>query len=99
MASRHRYEDLERAIDGVVASYASEDAINSLETAALPNKRAVIEAYGHLEPALFMGFYAQRPMDRHNLRHGVAEHLYAAHGLLVEQIDRALRYQKWHGHT
>ncbi len=97
MSLSHRYHELEQAIDGVLASYDGDDPINSLETAALPNKRAVIEAYGHLEPALFMGFYSHRALDRHNLRHGIAEHLYAAHGLLMDQIGRALHYQKWHG--
>jgi serine O-acetyltransferase len=92
-----RYEDLERAIDGVYASYEGDDPINSLDTAALPNKRAVVEAYNHLEPALFMGFYSHRPLDRHNLRHELAEHLYAAHGILRDQIDRTLRYRSWHG--
>jgi serine O-acetyltransferase len=93
----HRYDELERAIDRVYASYESDDPINSLDTAALPNKRAVIEAYQHLQPALFMGFYSQRSLDRNNLRHGIAEHMYLAHDLLVAQIDRALHYQKWHG--
>ena len=97
MNSGHRYHELEQAIDAVLASYDSDEPINSLDTAALPNKRAVIDAYAHIEPVLFMGFYSHRALDRHNLRHGIAEHLYAAHGLLVEQIDRALRYQKWHG--
>src|SRR5690349_13229296 len=97
MNSGHRYHELELAIDAVLATYEGDDPINSLDTAALPNKRAVIEAYAHLEPALFMGFYSQRSLDRHNLRHGIAEHLYAAHALLVDQIDRALRYRKWHG--
>jgi serine O-acetyltransferase len=99
MTTGHRYHDLERAIDGVLASYATDDPTNSLDSAALPNKRAVLEAYGHLEPVLFMGFYSQRALDPHSLRHGVAEHLYAAHGILVDQIDRALRYQKWHGRS
>jgi serine O-acetyltransferase len=97
MKTGNRYHELEQAIDGVLASYDAEDPINSLDTAALPNKRAVIEAYTHLEPALFMGYYSHRALNPHNLRHGIAEHLYAAHGLLVDQIDRALRYQKWHG--
>jgi len=99
MPTGHRYDELEHAIDGVLASYDSDEPINSLDTAALPNKRAVIDAWGHLEPALFMGFYSHRALDRHNLRHGIAEHLYAAHGLLVDQIDRSTRYRKWHGMT
>ncbi|MFO0757668.1 MAG: serine O-acetyltransferase EpsC [Byssovorax sp.] len=97
MKNRHRYDELEQAIDRVHQSYDSDDPINSLDSAALPNKRAVIDAYHHLEPALFMGYYSQRSLDRNNLRHGIAEHLYAAHDLFVSQIDRALHYQKWHG--
>src|SRR5215510_5039945 len=99
MNSGHRYHELVQAIDAVLASYDSDEPINSLDTAALPNKRAVIDAWGHLEPALFMGFYSHRALDRHNLRHGIAEHLYAAHSLLVDQIDRSTRYRKWHGMT
>jgi serine O-acetyltransferase len=97
MPTGNRYHELEAAIDGVFATYQGDDPLNSLDTAALPNKRAVIEAYSHLEPALFMGFYSQRSLDPHNLRHGIAEHLYAAHALLLDQIDRALRYRSWHG--
>jgi len=97
MTTAHRYHELEQAIDDVLTSYASDDPINSLETAALPNKRAVTEAYAHLEPALFMGFYSHRSLDRNNLRHGIAEHLYAAYELLLDPIDRALRYKAWHG--
>src|SRR5262245_28800670 len=97
MKGANRYDELERTIDDVLASYELDEPINSLETAALPNKRAVIEAYGHFEPVLFMGFYSHRALDRHNLRHCIAEHMYAAHSLLVDQIDRAMRYQKWHG--
>ncbi len=97
MTTGHRYHELERAIDGVFESYRDDDPINSLETAALPNKRAVIEAYGHLEAALFMGYFSSRHLDHDNLRHGLAEHLYASHALLVDQIDRALRYRAWHG--
>ena len=63
MSNGRRYHELEQAIDGVLATYDSEDPINSLDTAALPNKRAVIDAYTHLEPALFMGFYSQRPLE------------------------------------
>lgn len=90
-----RFSELEEAIDGVVESYTSDDEINNLESAALPNKRAVVEALGHLEPVMFMGFYSTRALTRDNLRHAVAEHMYAAHGLLVEQIERALTYEHW----
>ncbi len=94
-----RFKDLEEAIDGVVESYDEGKAIDNLESAALPNKRAVIEAFAHLEHVLFMGFYSKRSLNRDNLRHTVAEHMYAAHQLLVTQIERALHYDRWMGRT
>jgi serine O-acetyltransferase len=87
-----RFKELEQAIDGVVGSYDSGMAIDNLESAALPNKRAVIEAMGHLEHVLYMGFYSKCSLNRDNLRHNIAEHMYAAHHLLVDQIERALVY-------
>lgn len=89
-----RARDLEAAIEAVVASYDGPEAINNLESAALPNKRAVIDAYLHLEPVLYMGFYASRGLNRDNLRYSVSERLYPAYDTLVEQIRRAQTYQE-----
>ncbi len=94
-----RFRELEEAIDAVVQSYGEGRAIDNLESAALPNKRAVIAALSHLEPALYMGFYSPRPLHADNLRQAVAEHMYAAHQILVEQIERALTYDQWMGRT
>ena len=94
-----RFRELEEAIDGVVASYTGALEIDNLESAALPNKRAVIEAFDHIKHALFMGFYSTRTLTSDNLRQGLAEHLYAAHVTLVEQIERALTYDHWMGRT
>lgn len=96
-AQPKKYQVLEGAIDAVVQSYDEEWPINNLKSAALPNSRKVIEAMRELEPVLFMGFYSTRGLTRANLRHQVAEHLYRAHDILVEQIERALTYQDWHG--
>ena len=85
-AEPKRFKELERTIDGVVESYDSGMAIDNLESAALPNKRAVIDAMGHLEHVLYMGFYSKCSLNRDNLRHNVAEHMYAAHHILVDQI-------------
>ena len=61
MASRLTHDkDLEAAIDAVADSYDREDPINNLDSAALPNKRAVIDAYNYIKPTLFMGFYSRR---------------------------------------
>lgn len=94
-----RVPELEATIDGVVRSYDGPDEINNLESAALPNKRAVIDAFCHLRPVLYMGFYATRPLSRDNLRYSVSEHLYPAYELLVEQIARAVTYEERFGPT
>jgi serine O-acetyltransferase len=94
-----RFRELEEAIDGVFASYTGKLEIDNLESAALPNKRAVTEAFEHLKHAFLMGFYSTRALSKENLRQGVAEHLYAAYCVLVEQIERALRYDHWMGRT
>ncbi|HEY6079076.1 MAG TPA: serine O-acetyltransferase EpsC [Polyangiaceae bacterium] len=88
-----RSNDLETAIDGVVQSYDGPSEINNLESAALPNKRAVVEAYNHIKPVIYLGFYSMRSLRRENLRFAISEHLYPAYEMLVEQIDRALTYE------
>src|SRR5215813_7547922 len=88
------YEDLEPLIDRIAASYSGEHEIDSLESAALPNRRAVIEALNHLKPVIFLGFYSTRHLNRGNLRYAISEHLYPAYEILVEQIGRAAQYEQ-----
>jgi serine O-acetyltransferase len=92
-----RYQELEAAVDRVAASYDANRDIDSLQSAALPNRLAVIEALNHLKPAIFMGFYATRPLTRGNLRYSISEHLHPASELLVEQIGRAIQYEQMCG--
>ena len=89
-----RHQDLEDVIDAITASYDGDDEINNLDSAALPNKRAVITAFNHIMPVLYMGFYSTRALNRTNLRYAISEHLYPAQDILVEQIDRAVRYHE-----
>jgi serine O-acetyltransferase len=89
-----RTRDLELAIDEVVASYDGPEEINNLESAALPNKRAVVEAFRHLKPVIYMGFYSHRAITRDNLRYALSEQLYPAYELLVDQIGRAVTYEQ-----
>lgn len=92
--ARHQWSALESAIDRVTASYEGPLEINNLESSALPNRRAVIDAYNHLLPALYLGFYTTRQLDRANLRHTVSECIYPAHEILVDQIARAITYEE-----
>jgi len=89
----HRTGDLEQTIDDLVASYESSLSVNNLESAALPNRRRVIEAFDHIKPALFMGFFSHHALDRHNLRYTLSAQLYPAYELLTEQIRRAQSYE------
>jgi serine O-acetyltransferase len=88
------YEELETAIDRVATSYDLNREIDNLESAALPSRRAVIEALNHLKPAIYMGFYSTRPLSRGNLRYAISEHLHPAYEILVEQIGRAVQYEQ-----
>lgn len=94
-----RFRELEATIDAMTASYSGQLEINNLASAALPNKRAVTEAIDHLKHALLMGFYSTRTLTADNLRQAIAEHMYAAYSVLVEQIERALTYDHWMGRT
>ncbi len=85
--------DLERAIDAITDSYEGPSAINNLESAALPNRQAVIDAYRHIAPVIYMGFYSTRPLSRNNLRYSISEHVYPAYENLCEQIHRATSYE------
>ncbi len=89
-----RYDELESVIDQVAASYSGDREIDSLESAALPNRRALIEALNHLKPVIYMGFYSTRRLSRGNLRYAISEQLHPAFEILVEQISRAVRYEQ-----
>ncbi len=84
---------LDEAIDAVTRSYDDALEINNLESAALPNRRAVIEAFLHLPPVIYMGFYSKGALDRSNLRESIQVHLRPAFSSLVEQIGRAVTYE------
>src|SRR5512140_304954 len=88
-----RYDELAVIVDSIAASYAGDHEIDSLQSAALPNRRAVIEALNHLKPLIYLGFYSTRPLNRGNLRYAISEHLHPAFETLVEQIRRAVEYE------
>jgi serine O-acetyltransferase len=86
--------ELEQTIDDVAASYKTELEINNLQSAALPNRKAVIDAYSQLLAALFLGFYSKRALNTDNLRHTLSEALYPAYEGFVRQIQRAATYEE-----
>jgi serine O-acetyltransferase len=85
---------LEQIADSVADSYAQGRAIDSLESTALPNKRKIVDALGELEHVTYMGFYSTRVLSRVNLRQHIGEHLYRAAECLIEQIARAVSYER-----
>lgn len=84
---------LDLLLDGIVRSYEGPEIINSLETHALPNRRAVIEAYAHLEHLLFLGFFRTGSLERSSLRTALREHLLPATDIFCEQLQRAASWQ------
>lgn len=88
------YDGLEATIDAIAATYDGSKQIDNLESAALPSRRAVIEALNHLKPVLYMGFYSTRSLSQRNLRYAISERLYPAYEILTEQIRRAVGYER-----
>lgn len=84
---------LDDALDGLLASYARDQPIDNLATHALPNRRAVIEAFVHLQHALFLGFFATRRPTRASLRWKLAEQLSPARDILCAQASRAAAWE------
>ncbi|MCH2108417.1 MAG: serine O-acetyltransferase [Polyangiaceae bacterium] len=95
--SSQESRDIEEAINAIAQSYESDFAINNLESAALPNKRAVIHAFENIAPLVYLGFYSTRPLNRSNLRYAISECVYPAYELLCEQIHRAVTYESSQG--
>ncbi|TVQ91107.1 MAG: serine acetyltransferase [Deltaproteobacteria bacterium] len=83
---------LDEILDALVDSYHTELSINNLETSALPNRRAVIEAFGHLQHLIFLGYFTTRDVGPSSLRPALREHLVPGAALMTEQIHRAIRY-------
>lgn len=90
--SSKRHRELESLIDRIAASYDGSTELDNLDTVALPNKRAAIEALWHLKHVLFLGYWSTHSLSQDNLRYGLSEHLYPAEEILVAQICRAVSY-------
>jgi len=85
--------DLEGALDALEQSYQGPLAINNLESAALPNRRAVIEAFSRIASSIYLGFYSRKPLSPSNLRESLREQVVPAYRTLLEQISRAVTYE------
>ena len=85
---------IESVLDQLVESYSGPEEINNLETYALPNRRATIEAFGHIQHLLFLGYFSTRHLSEATLRLSLAEHLLPATEMLSEQIHRATNWEK-----
>lgn len=86
MNKAHR---LDEVLDALVHSYRQPGPLNNLETHALPNRRAVVEAFHHIQHLLFLGYFSTRALSDATLRLALSEHLLPAHELLCAQVARA----------
>jgi serine O-acetyltransferase len=91
------HAELERIVQSVADSYRGGRGIDSLESAALPNQRKVVDAVEHLKHVIYMGFYTTRDLNEQNLAHYIAEQVYESYEILVEQISRAVVYRRRRG--
>ena len=77
---------LDSVLDRLVESYEAGGPLSRLETAALPNRGAVLQAFSHLQNLLFLGFFAPQPLGPETLRDSLGDHLLAASNLLELQV-------------
>lgn len=84
---------LDSVLEALVESYEKPWEINNLETHALPNRRAVVEAFHHLQHLLFLGFFSKRRLDQETMRFALSEHLLEAKELLCTQVHRAAAWE------
>jgi serine O-acetyltransferase len=91
------HSELETIVDAVASSYGAGRKVDNLESAALPNRRKVNFALGQLKHVIYMGFYSTRALNRANLRQHLGEHIYEAFDILVEQVSRAVAYDRCGG--
>lgn len=87
--------ELHRLLERLAASYASAAAVNNLQSAALPNRRAIVAAMQHIRALLFAGYYSTPGLRLDNLREHLRPHLRSARKLLLQQVERALAYRHW----
>ncbi len=87
---------VEDVLDKLVQSYSGPEEINNLETYALPNRRAIIEAFGHIQHLLFLGYFTTGHLSANKLRESLAEHMVPATEILSEQIHRANNWKNSH---
>ena len=80
---------LDSVLDDLVDSYQQPGPLNRLDTWALPNERAVVTAFKHLQHLLFLPFFTTRPLGPETLRLALAEHLLEASEILCAQAQRA----------
>src|SRR5262245_16139644 len=85
---------LDEIVDSVVENYTLGRPIDSLESTALPNKRKIVEAIAELEHVVYMGYYSTRVLSPANLRRHVGEHIHRAAETLIEQVARAVAYER-----
>jgi serine O-acetyltransferase len=91
--AEHDPEPLDAILDRLVESYAVGRGIDNLESSALPNRRAVIDAFVHLQHLIYLGFFATRPVGPATLRDELAGHLHAVASIMPAQVHRAVTYQ------
>ncbi|MFT4624433.1 MAG: serine O-acetyltransferase [Myxococcota bacterium] len=84
---------LDDVLDSLVDSYRQPGPINNLATHALPNRRAVVAAFHHLQHLLFLGFFSTRQLTEENMRFALSEHLFEAEELLRVQVSRAAAWE------
>ena len=78
--------------ESILATYTPNDAINHLGHCPLPSPDAVVEILLLIKDILYPGYRRKTGLHAGNIRYHVGSAVDALHGLLTEQIARALQH-------
>ena len=85
--------DIKELINQITDTYKDDSGINFIDVANLPVREKIIEILDLLTEIVFPGYTGKKAVTKSNIDFIVGETLCAVYSLLVEQIERALRYR------
>jgi serine O-acetyltransferase len=84
--------NLDRVVDGILASYRDIGGINHLEGPNLPSQQSVARIVEDLESLVFPGFHAEENLDLAGLRWTIGAKVASVFRALSLEVERSLRY-------
>lgn len=86
-------EGLDRAVEGILASYEASGGVNHAAGPNLPSRSAVVQALQDIETLLFPGYREEEGIDDSNIGFVAGELVHRAAKVLVKECERSIEYR------